>query len=284
MNMPQEELPIPDWKLERFLLGELPEAELHRIGRRMEGDRDLSARLQALKAGLRILDESHPASRMVEGIARRLRPRPAPAVRASVGSRLFRLKLPGMHVLAPAFGVILLIALVPFTPYSPFSNRNIGGTSVAPDPDGETTRLKGLEPRLILHRKTPEGAQRLRDGETAHAGDLIQVQYESAGRPYGALLSLDAEGKVTRHLPDRGDRGASLKSGGPVPLEFAYELDDVAGWERFYFITSDRPFDLDPVEAAIKRGSLSGGKPADRALLPQGLDQSTFTLLKEPGT
>lgn len=282
MNMPQEELPIPDWKLERFLLSELPEAEMLKLGNRLESDRDLSARLQTLKAELRDLDEAHPAARMVEGVARRLRP--ARTGRAAEGSRFPRLKLPGMHVLAPAFGAILLLALVPFTPYSPFFSRNAGDTQDPPDPGLEATRLKGLEPRLILHRKTAEGAQKLRDGETAHAGDLIQVQYESAGRPYGALLSLDAEGKVTRHLPDRGDRGASLKSGGPVPLEFAYELDDAAGWERFYFITSDRPFDLDPVESAIKRGRLPGGKPAERALLPQGLDQSTFTLLKEPGT
>lgn len=282
MNMPEEELPIPDWKLERFLLRELPEAEMLRIGRRLEADRDLSARLQSLEADDRNLRQEHPDSRMVQGIARRLRP--DRSGRVAEGSRFPRLKLPGMHVLAPAFGVILLLALVPFTPYSPFSSRNAGDTQGPPEPGLEGTRLKGLEPRLILHRKTAEGAQKLRDGETAHAGDLIQVQYESAGRPYGALLSLDAEGKVTRHLPDRGDRGASLKSGGPVPLEFAYELDDAAGWERFYFITSDRPFDLDPVESAIKRGRLSDGGPAGRAILPQGLDQSTFTLLKEPGT
>jgi hypothetical protein len=113
-----------------------------------------------------------------------------------------------------------------------------------------------------------------------------------------------------------GGRAASLQQAGVVSLEFAYELDDAPGWERFYFITAAVPFDVDAVMAAAHRlatafdssadaaaevatqamgtqvmGAQAGGglvaRPAvelDSLDVPTGLEQSLFTLRKESST
>jgi hypothetical protein len=108
----------------------------------------------------------------------------------------------------------------------------------------------------------------------------VQIFYEAAGRPHGLLFSLDAAGVLTRHLPDSGNTSVPLKQGGRVPLGFAYELDDSPGWERFYFITSDKPFGLESLPIPVFGWPLPP-PPADSLSLPKGLQQNVFTLLKE---
>lgn len=279
----------PDWKLERYLLGELPAAEARRLEADREGDADLARRVQSLAAEHQALRASHPAGPMAAGIARRLRAtQAAPASAATARAPRFAWPRLPAPVWAPALGMILLLALIPFTPYSPFLPSGDAGKVTPEDGGGERLKgLKGFKPRLLLHRKAPEGSVLLRDGERVRSGDLIQIQYESAGRAQGALYSLDAEGKVTRHLPDRGDRSAALetgRAGGPVALAFAYELDDAEGWERFFLIASDRPFDLPAVEAALRGLRAAGPGGPDSLALPPRLEQSSFILLKEPGT
>lgn len=293
----------PDWKLERYLLGELPPDSAAGLEARLGSDPDLGRRLAALRAEHAALRAAHPTAGMAAGIARRLRlsdpagSRSRQASPAAEGPGALRrpgaaaFRRPALPVLGPAFAMLLALAVLPFTPFSPFSPSGFRPAGEAPGggaPGGDGAsggeRIKGLEPRLILHRKLSQGSLKLGSGEAARAGDVIQIQYESAGFPQGALYSLDAEGKVTRHFPDRGSRSAALRSGGPVALDFAYELDDAAGWERFYFITSSRPFDLEAVEAALRRARPADAKRADPLPLPDDLGQCQFILLKEPGT
>lgn len=285
-----EPQPISEWKLERYLLGELPADEMRALKARIDSDPVCAQSLEALRAELGALEAAHPAATMAEGIARRLArverttaARPAPSL---APARLLDLLRTPRAAWIPALGLLALLAVLPL---SPWRNPNSAGPGAAGDGPMETTRLKGLkshqghQPGLLLHRRTPGGPARLRGGDGARAGDLIQIQYESAGRPYGAILSLDAEGSVTRHLPDTGERSAPLADGGPVALPFAYELDDAPGWERFWLITSDRPFAVAEAEAALKR-LMPGVMPPDSLPLPAGLDQTAFTLLKDSGT
>jgi hypothetical protein len=282
---------VPDWKLERFLIGELPEAEAGRIEVLLTGDPALAQRLEALISEHQALKAGHPAQAMAQGIAARLRHAEAAAgtgVKAAFTLRAPSwLRLPRPRVWGPAFAMLMVLALLPFTPYSPFVRNAAPGIGEGGSEGPATERLKGHKPRLLLHRKVSEGTVRVSDGEAARSGDLIQIQYESAGRTHGAILSLDAEGKVTRHHPETGARSATLQAGGPVALGFAYELDDSPGWERFYFVTSDAPFDLAPVEEALRKLRPGGpGVPgsADSLPLPNSIGQTRFVLLKEPGT
>ena len=265
---------IEDWKLERFLLGELPPADLRRIEEGLRADPSMAEALERLKAHHAALAAAHPSGRMAAGIKRRLD-------RAEEArKRDFRMPLPlpmgQAKAWAPALAALAILVAIPFTPYSPFGSAvpddKVAGT--------ESTRLKGLEPRLLLYRKAPQGGERLESGQGARAGDLIQIHYESAGKAQGAIYSVDARGSVTRHLPDGGDSSTALQAGRPVPLGFAYELDDAAGWEGFFFITADGPFPLEAVESALSR--VAG--PSDSLRLPPGLRAARFTLNKEPGT
>jgi hypothetical protein len=164
------------------------------------------------------------------------------------------------------------VAIVPQLT-DPNGVRPVGG----PEP---SVRVKGLEPHLSLHRRTPTGSEALSDGDLAGKGDLIRIGYQAAGRPYGVILSIDGRGAVTRHLPERGDTAAHLANE-PSLLDHAYELDDAPLFERFYFVSSDAPFEVEPVLGAARR--LAGAGPSARAEpleLPDGFKQHVVSLSK----
>jgi hypothetical protein len=69
--------------------------------------------------------------------------------------------------------------------------------------------------------------------------------------------------------------------GGEVRLPSAYELDDAPGFERFFLIASDRPFEVAPVLEAA-RALAAQPVAARRASLPlaPGLRQTSLALDK----
>lgn len=273
MNKPHMPNDISDWKLERYLLGELPRDELDLIQKRIETDPLLSKRLEALKESNENILERYPASWMGR------------AIRTKVGERQTSGRLRRTFSLSrlwplpalPVAAVLLLLALMPALFPPDVRERSIPGII-------ETTRFKGTEPELMIYRKTDTGSERLEDGALAGEGDLLLVQYIPAGRQYGAIVSVDGRGKVTRHLPVAGKKAAKLEKGGPVPLDYSYELDDAPSRERFYFITSDEPFELNTVIGAIRQSPADTSRTGYGLLeLPDGLEQSAFSIEKEEG-
>jgi hypothetical protein len=141
-------------------------------------------------------------------------------------------------------------------------------------------RIKGLDPQITLFRKSGSGSERLADGALARRGDVVRLGYQAAGRPYGAILSIDGRGVVTRHLPRQGERAVALRGGGTVLLDEAYELDDAPRRERFYFVTAVSAFDLAPLlEIARRAGGAPDGPPPSLPL-PSRFDQVTLSLEK----
>jgi hypothetical protein len=155
------------------------------------------------------------------------------------------------------------------------------GVLWSPAPD-DGIRLKGGGAELVVFRKTSDGSERLEPGATAGRGDLIRVGYRAAGRSYGAIVSTDGAGHVTVHLPRSGQSAAALEAGGTVLLDFSYELDDAPRWERFYLVTADEPFEVEPVRRAALEVAGAGSERAPPPLpLGDGLEQSVFSLTKE---
>ncbi len=140
-------------------------------------------------------------------------------------------------------------------------------------------RIKGLAPSLKLFRKTAEGSEALADSALASPGDLIRVGYAAAGRPWGAILSIDGRGALTVHFPAGGLQAAALRSGETVLLDSAFKLDDAPRWERFYLITADAPFEIAAVLGAARRAAARSAPP-DSLPLPSGLHQCVFSLRK----
>jgi hypothetical protein len=262
---------IPDLILEPYRLGELPKAEADRVSRLLSEDPALRERQAALDQSDDEIARAYPAGWLAQRIRARL---PAPAG-AGFGWRV---------PLAIAATVALVALVIPrwiVPPGGGVAPRGgvapHGGVAPAPSED----RIKGLQPSLAIYRRTASGSETLADGSVARAGDQLRVAYTGAGRTYGVILSIDGRTNVTVHLPVEGDRAAPLTSGHAILLDQAYELDDAPGWERFYFVTGEKPFAVaDIVNAARKADGGVRGTPAPLALSRE-LTQSTFTIQKE---
>jgi anti-sigma factor RsiW len=264
MNSPPR---TPDWLLERIALGELPPEELAAARARLAAEPDGPARLAALEADTRATLERLPPARVVREVAARASRKEAP----SPSRRL----APAWGLLVPALATVALFVLA-----RPDTSGDIGSGLTASGGSAETTRIKGLAPQLLVHRQAAAGPERLTDGAPAAVGDVVQLAYVAAGRGHGVILSVDGRGAVTLHAPEGGGDSAVLSPSGTHMLPRSYELDDAPDFERFFFISSEEPFSLEPVLAAAK--ALAEGPDARTAplSLPEDLTQVSFTLEK----
>jgi hypothetical protein len=264
MNSPPR---TPDWLLERIALGELPPEELAAARARLAAEPDGLTRLAALEADTRATLERLPPARVVREVAARASRREAP----SPSRRL----APAWGLLVPALATVALFVLA-----RPDLSGDTAPGLTASGGSAETTRIKGLAPQLLVHRQAAAGPERLTDGAPAAAGDVVQLAYVAAGRGHGVILSVDGRGAVTLHAPEAGGDSAVLSPSGTHMLPRAYELDDAPDFERFFFISSESPFSLEPVLAAAK--ALAEGPDARTAplSLPEDLTQVSFRLEK----
>lgn len=242
---------LPDIVLERYRLNDLPPAEYHELSDRLRRDAALRVRLESLDQSDTEIRRNYQPDVFIQRVQERLS---TPARRV----------LPALAL--PAVLVIALIAAV----LLPRIGTNEGGG------DG----IKGMVPALAVYRKTNTGSETLTDGAIAHSGDLIRLGYRAAGKPFGVILSIDGRGAVTMHLPPNGEQAASLQNEPTVLLDKAYELDDAPRWERFYFVTGETSFLVQPVMDAARRAA-SSSQPQPKLELPKGLEQSIFLLQKE---
>jgi hypothetical protein len=255
MSMPPAA--IGDWQLERYRLHELPAGELDTIRTALATDGDLAERLARLERSDGEILAQHPPSVISASIRAR-------AASGEAG-RPRRAGAPRPLALALACGLVLAAAGVLLVP------------GRVPDANEDTTRAKGLAPRLFVYRKASTGAEELAAGAAARENDVVQIAYQAAGRHFGAIVSIDGRGAVTRHLPAAGTLASPLKTGAAFALPEAYRLDDAPGFERFYFVTADQPFAVDLVLTAVSHPAGAEGRLA----LPAGLDQYSFALRKE---
>ncbi len=263
MNRVPPEPEVRDWQLERYLLAELPAEETKAVREALERDEGLRERLAALERSNREILLERPPRVVAAAIrARASSPPPEKARRPSASPWGYRPAVVGALSLAAAIAGILV---VPWRRDQP--------------PPSDVTRVKGVEPHLLLYRRTPTMEQeRLPAGAAARAGDVVQVAYQAAGRKYGVVVSVDGHGLVTRHLPSSGREAARLETGKVRPLAGAYQLDDTPGFERFHLVTANEPFPVDMVVGAVQRAQ-GGDDP--RLDLPPSFDQFSFVLKKE---
>lgn len=255
---------IPLWKLERYLLGELPREEMVRIRKQLDEDSGLQSRLEDLKKQYAQLDAAHLSGEMIQGIRNKLKDeKPA-----------FSLWQSGLKNLKPAAGVLALLILLPF-------GVRMFRPAIDTEPAAvQETRIKGMNPELHLFRKVKNGSQPLAPGAQAGEGDLIQILYNAAGMEYGAIVSVDGARRTTYHLPEHRNEAVKLVQGGRVYLDFSFELDATPGKEEFYFITSHKPFAVDTV---LPRIIPAAGRTAERTFKKNDFTVTTFTIIKESG-
>lgn len=265
---------VPDLVLERYRLGELSHAEANALERRLEVEPGLAARLQALERSDEEIRRRYPPAWLAEQIRRRAEPR---RERSPRPERPWLLRWPVPAALAAA--ATLALVLAPRLASPPFREPPASASPVPSAPAlASGDRLKGLDPSLVMFRRTDAGSETLADGAIARAGDVVRVGYQAAGRTHGVIVSVDGRGVVTVHLPARGSEAARLRSGETVLLDRAYELDDAPRFERFYLVTADRAFEVEPIVEAARRAARAAGPGTLSLAAP--LEQASFLLRK----
>ncbi len=255
---------VSDWQLERFRLGELPQPDDAEFREAAGHDQTVSDRLADLERSDREILASHPPGLVAAAIRARVS-------RASGAPPRLR---PALPIAASAAAIIVALSVLVPSWRRPLTR----------DERADEARIKGLRPSLMLYRQGRASAEPLVDGALMREHDVVQVLYVAAGRRYGVVVSLDGRGAVTVHLPAGEPRAAELIAGRPTPLAAAYELDDAPAFERFFFVTSEAPFDVATVTGAVRRlasRALEGGPHATHLDLPPTFEQTFFTLRKD---
>lgn len=259
--------PVPDLLLEQYRLNELLPEDASRVRDAVASDPTVRERLAALEASDTEIRRNFPPFMRDGGRAETTRQR------AESNGRLRGWALPLALTAAAATLAFTVPSLLPGT-----GKRVDGRVATAAD---RGNRIKGSRPSLAVYRQTDRGSETLADGAVTRPGDVVRLGYAPADRVYGVILSVDTRGTVTQHLPQIGSHAVKLAHDRMNLLDTAYELDDVPGWERFYFVTSDVAFEVPPIADLARRAA---GARADRPKelpLSRAFDQFVFLLQKE---
>jgi len=232
---------VPDWKLERYLLGELPAGELEAIAALEREDEELRKRIAALRASNEEILAQYPPAWMAQQTAHLRLPR-----------RSWDWKIFSRWAI-PAFVCATALICLPTHVFSPTAIMETAYNGVnGQDTDGDGIRIKGLTPSLEVWRKTGENAEKLAPDAIARAGDIVQLRYVVPKSCYGALISIDGRGVLTVHLSGDDGKAAPLTPGRPIALNNSYQLDDAPDFETFYLITSAYNFDVNSAVELLK--------------------------------
>jgi hypothetical protein len=251
---------IPDWKLERFLTGDLPEEEMREIRELEVTDEMLARRIEMLREDNKAILNKLP----FEALAGKLADAAETANVVNTASRFRLLKLVSAAVL------VLSVALVAFFTQreTVVTGANVAGGDVAQARDAQDTqvalaetpsdtRIKGLDARMEVWKKTEAGIVQLQDLDEVREGDEIQLRYAVPEKCYGLLFSMDGNGALTLHMGD-GAKAIELAPGKMNSLPFAYKLDDAPYFEKFFFVTSPKEFTVEEkdVDQLLKRSDV----------------------------
>ena len=246
---------ISDFKLERYLLGELPEKEMRDFQERELSDEIFAARVREMREqGKRFVAENP-----FEALEAKM----DAADEAADGNVISGMWLKVAAALVIALGVFSMVVL----------NRNVetySGESatmeVAMANVDDGTRIKGMSASLEVWKKTGDSAVQMVNLGDASEGDEIQLRYRVPQKCFGMLFSMDGNGTVTMHMGD-GNNAIELEPGKMTTLPFAYKLDNAPKFEKFFLLTSQNSFAIDVDNF-------------DKSLKQAGVESVSFTLRK----
>ena len=261
---------IPDWKLERYLTGDLPESDMREIREMEAADEIFANRVKMLREDSKAILRKLPYDRLAE----RLDSLPG---RDTYGHG----KPVNFGIVKFAAAAALVLAVMTVAVFSQRSISQEGGTVLANRADGAQTmevamadqnddvRIKGLSARMEVWKKTGDSAVQMENLGEAREGDEIQLRYAVAEKCYGLLFSMDGNGTITMHMGE-GNKAVGLEPGKMTTLPFAYKLDNAPKFEKFFFLTSKDEFELNAGDI-------------DASLKQEGVETVSLTLRKTEG-
>ena len=254
---------IPDWKLERFLTGDLPESEMREIRELEATDAMLAQRIKLLREDNKAILNKLPFEAIADRIAE-VKDIADAAEAKKVASSFRFLKFASAAVLVLAVALVALMT----QRETVVTGGNVAGGDVAQARNAQNTqvalaetpsdtRIKGLDARMEVWKKTEAGIVQLQDLDEVREGDEIQLRYAVPEKCYGLLFSMDGNGALTLHMGD-GAKAVELAPGKMNSLPFAYKLDDAPYFEKFFFVTSPKEFTVEEkdVDQLLKRSDV----------------------------
>lgn len=226
---------VSEYYLERYALGELPEDEAEEIHRLSSTVPEIHAALEEIESSNRDILALYPPMTVKASLLTQVEDSP-------------KKPFPLRRVLTISSAVatfLVLILVLPLLKQKP--------KIIYPDPEQDVTLVKGIpavdlsQTQLLVYRKIQDKVEILSDGQHARAGDLLQLAYVATKDIYGIILSIDGRGTVTLHLPESIGESTKLISRKQFLLPNAIELDNAPKFERFFFLTSESPIDVDGV-------------------------------------
>lgn len=267
---------IPDWKLERFLTGDLPEEEMNKLRELEANDAMFASRVKMLREDNKAILNKLPFEKLAERIADATDV--AGKGLANLGTGAAGTAAKNAVKNAPRFTLVkfaaaamfvFAVALVAFFAQRETSvmNERVGSdvatvngsqnTQVALAENESDTRIKGLDARMEVWKKTSAGIVQLNDLDSVGEGDEIQLRYAVPEKCFGLLFSMDGNGALTLHMGN-GVKAIELAPGKMNSLPFAYKLDDAPYFEKFFFVTSPKEFAVEEndVDKLLKRSDV----------------------------
>jgi hypothetical protein len=252
---------IPDWKLERYLTGDLPESEMREIRELEKKDEVFAQRVKLMREDNAAILRKMPFERLSEKLDAMPERSNSAGNTVSVNFRLVKF--------AAAAAFVLAVVSVALFSQREIASQDIGGQlasdgsaesamAVAMADEDNGTRIKGLDARMEVWKKTGDSAVQMQNLDAASEGDEIQLRYSVPEKCYGLLFSMDGNGTITMHMGDN-NRAIVLEPGKMTTLPFAYKLDNAPKFEKFFLLTSKAGFavDVDNIDAVFKNKEIS---------------------------
>lgn len=243
-------------------------------------DGSLDEKLSAIEKSNEEILSMYSADSMREAVMRKMAARVAPdgdsAAGEKTGAKTGRAPLrfrafAAMAAAAACLAVAVFVAI-------PKGAETFGTSGLLASAD----RAKGDGPRLFIYLKDGNNAILLENNAKVKENDVLQMSYIAAGQQYGAIFSIDGNGTVTWHYPDGGASAAKLENKGEIALPFSYQLDNAPDFERFFFISGQKPFTFASFIENIRiRSRIGDLQTADLTMIvPPGTRLTELTLIK----
>ena len=249
---------IPDWKLEKYLTGDLPAEEMREIREMEAADEIFANRVKMLREDNAAILKRLPFEKLSEKIA-------AMPGRSNAGAgNMVRVNFKLVKFAAAAALVLAVMTVAVFSQRSlseqggtvlvTAANTQVMEVAMADASGDDGVRIKGLSARMEVWKKTGDSAVQMENLGEAREGDEIQLRYAVAEKCFGLLFSMDGNGTITMHMGP-GNRAVELEPGKMTTLPFAYKLDNAPKFEKFFFLTSKNEFELNAgdIDASLKQ-------------------------------
>lgn len=267
--------PVADFKMEQYLIGALPENEMKELRDREASDEIFAARVRDLQEQNKKILVQNPFENLARDLDKMDAANGSVPTAAGVGAAEARTLISHFNVLKIAAALVVALGIISAVFLGAKENvvQSSDNAHIAMDvamvTENSDTRIKGLEARMEVWKKSESGIVQLEDMSTAKEGDEIQLRYSVPEKCFGMIFSMDGNGALTVHMGN-DNKAVALEPGKMVSLPYAYKLDDAPHFEKFFLLTSEKEFAVDADEL-------------DKILKQDGLKSVTLTLRKNGG-